>query len=403
MRVLVTSPSRFAITSDGNLWTPNPSQDYKLWSRYLDVYDEVHLLVRAKSHSTAPKEWKIATGPGIKAVPIPFFIGPWEFIKNYINIRKTISKALVNVEAIQLRIPCTIATEVWRLLPSERPYGAEVIADPYDVFAPGSIKHPLRPVFRWLFPQELKQQCSQATAALYVTKQALQRRYPCPNYSADGISDVCLSEANLVSTARPLRQKASSVSLIFVGTMAQLYKAPDVLINAVSVCVQEGLDLKLIMVGDGKHRPELEAQAEMLGLKERIYFRGQLASSDAVRTELDRAELFVLPSYQEGLPRAMIEAMARALPCIGSTVGGIPELLPPEDMVPPGDVVALARKIREVVTDPERMARMSTRNLEIAKEYTDEVLQKQRIKFYRYVREQTQLWLSSKKEKAIVA
>ncbi|MEO1187019.1 MAG: glycosyltransferase, partial [Cyanobacteria bacterium J06636_27] len=97
--------------------------------------------------------------------------------------------------------------------------------------------------------------------------------------------------------------------------------------------------------------------------------------------------------HQEGLPRAMIEAMARGLPCIGSTVGGIPELLPSEDMVTPGDINALAQKIRQVVTNPERMASMSVRNLEKAKNYQDVVLQKRRIAFYSHVREKTQSWL----------
>jgi glycosyltransferase involved in cell wall biosynthesis len=183
-----------------------------------------------------------------------------------------------------------------------------------------------------------------------------------------------------------------------VGTQAQLYKAPDVLIDAVATCVREGLDLKLVLVGDGKHRAELEAQAAALGLRERVCFRGQLTAGDAVRAELDQADLFVLPSHQEGLPRAMIEAMARGLPCIGSTVGGIPELLPLEDMVPPGDVIALAHKICEIVTNPERLARMSARNLEKAKEYRDEVLRERRDMFYHFVREKTEAWLKAQEQ-----
>ena len=88
----------------------------------------------------------------------------------------------------------------------------------------------------------------------------------------------------------------------------------------------------------------------------------------------------------------MIEAMARGLPCIGSTVGGIPELLSENDMVPPGDVIALARKIQEVVQDPQRMVAMSRRNLEKAREYRDEVPQQRRIEFYQYVREVNKRW-----------
>src|SRR5262249_10510127 len=159
---------------------------------------------------------------------------------------------------------------------------------------------------------------------------------------------------------------------------------PHVLIDAVAQCVRGGLDLQLVMVGDGKHRPELEAQAVTLGIGARVRFLGQLTAGGPVRTQLDRADLFVLPSFTEGLPRAMVEAMARALPCLGSTAGGIPELLPPEDMVPPGNRTALAAKIREVVTDPERLARMSARNLALAREYDEKFLRQQRIDFYRY-------------------
>jgi glycosyltransferase involved in cell wall biosynthesis len=93
----------------------------------------------------------------------------------------------------------------------------------------------------------------------------------------------------------------------------------------------------------------------------------------------------------------MIEAMARALPCLGSTVGGISELIPEEDLVPPGDAPALARKIREVITDPVRMARMSARNLAKAGEYSDAELASRRKAFYQHLRARTEAWLERKR------
>ncbi len=81
----------------------------------------------------------------------------------------------------------------------------------------------------------------------------------------------------------------------------------------------------------------------------------------------------------------MIEAMARGLPCIGSSVGGIPELLPSQDMVPAGDIEALAEKIAEVVSAPQRLARMSRRNLARASDYRETVLSGRRKEFYDYV------------------
>jgi glycosyltransferase involved in cell wall biosynthesis len=178
-----------------------------------------------------------------------------------------------------------------------------------------------------------------------------------------------------------------------VGTLAHLYKAPDVLINAVGACVREGLNIELVFVGSGRYQPQLEAQAAALGLRARVQFYGQIVSAHAVRCELDRADLFVLPSRQEGLPRAMIEAMGRGLPCIGSSVGGIPELLPAEDLVSPGDAPALARKIHDVLGDPARMVRMSVRNLEKAREYRHDVLTERRRVFYQQVKSATTAWL----------
>ena len=178
-----------------------------------------------------------------------------------------------------------------------------------------------------------------------------------------------------------------------VGSLEQMYKAPDVVIDAVGRCVESGLDTRLTILGDGRHRTELEARRDALGLRDRVMFAGHLPSGAAVREQLDRADLFVLPSRTEGLPRAIIEAMARGLPCIGSTVGGIPELLPANDLVPPGDAAALATKIGEIARDPDRMARMSARNLERARDYRDDLMQERRVNFYRSLRQDTEKWI----------
>lgn len=401
MRAIVTASAHFAITNDGNLWTPNPSLSYQFWSRYLDVYDEVNLLVRTKPHDSPPPGWNKASGQGIRPLPIPDFRGASGFLKNYVRIKKIAASALANAEAVHLRIPCDIGGVVWRSLASKRPYGVEVVGDPYDVFAPGSYKHPLRPFFRWWSVWDLQHQCVKACAAAYVTKYALQRRYP-PGTEAFSthFSSIDLPSSAFVTAPRSPRPDVELITIISVGTLAQLYKAPDVLIDAVATCVKEGLDLRLIWVGDGMYRKELETRVKAQGLDKRVNFCGHLPNRDAVIKELDRADIFVLPSYQEGLPRAMIEAMARGLPCIGSTVGGIPELLPHEDMVTAGNAMALAKKIRQVVTDKERMTLMSARNLETAKQYKDEVLQKRRIAFYNYTRDCTQLWLKQKHRSA---
>ncbi len=186
-------------------------------------------------------------------------------------------------------------------------------------------------------------------------------------------------------------------TVIFVGSLEHYHKGPDLLIGALATCVSAGLDLVLTVIGDGSRRRDLERLASEMGCGDRVVFAGQIPST-AVAAQLDRADIFILPSRHEGLPRAMIEAMARGLPCIGSDVAGIPELLPPDALVPSGDRDALAARLQQVVGDTAWMTNMSARNLHEARAYRAAVLQQRRLGFYRRVREATEAWLRDRPE-----
>jgi glycosyltransferase involved in cell wall biosynthesis len=395
MRVISVLEHRFKRTPDGKVWTQT-TFPYSFWLRYLEVFDRVAVVARVSQVDSVPADWNQANGENVEFIDVPNYLGPGEYLKKFRQVKQAVRGAVQPDDAIILRLPSNLANDMRKMLDrTKHPYAAEVVADPYDAFAPGSIDHPLRPIFQWKFPRDLRNYCADAFAAAYVTKFALQERYPCPQYS-QGISDVVLPDRCIVANPRPLKPDVGTKVLVFIGTMSQLYKAPDVLIKAVAVCVRQGIDLKLVMLGDGQFRPMLTELAATEQIGERVQFMGQMAAGEAVEAQLDAADVFVLPSYQEGLPRAMVEAMARALPCIGSKVGGVPELLAPEDMVVAGDVDDLARKIADIVTNPKRMAQMSVRNLDKAREYRDEVLAQKRTDFYRYVRTHTEKWLAQK-------
>jgi glycosyltransferase involved in cell wall biosynthesis len=278
-----------------------------------------------------------------------------------------------------------------------QPYGVEVVNDPFAVFAPGAVDYRLRPLFRWRFTRQLRRQCERAGAAAYVTEKALQSRYPCPRFAA-GVSDVEITTGALLDTPRSFScatDQRQGFRLITVASLAQMYTAPDVLIRAVAEGVQAGLNLKLRIAGDGKHRAAMERLSASLRLADRVHFLGQLPAGARVREELDSSDLFLLPSRSEGLPRALVEAMARSLPCIASNVGGIPELLAPEDLVPPGDTASLAGKLIEVLRNPGRMDAMAARNLLRAADFRDDLLAGRRDAFFREVRRVTSRYLEA--------
>jgi glycosyltransferase involved in cell wall biosynthesis len=397
VKALVSSSARLALTSDGRLWTPRGHAAYAFWTRYLDVYDEVRLLARAVPRSRPPEGWWEATGPQVEGAPLADFHTPREFLKNYTRMRRIVVTAVQESQAIHLRAPCLIGGIFWKAVGSKRPHGVEVVGDPYDLFAPGAFPERMRPLYRAWFTRRLRHQCARASAAAYVTEQGLQKRYPpSPGAFVTYFSDVDLGEEAFVSAPRNGPPRDRGVKLIMVGSLEQLYKAPHIVIEAVAHVVHRGLDVRLILVGEGRRRLDLQKQAGDLSIIDRVEFAGQVSAGEGVRRYLDAADLFVLPSFQEGLPKAMIEAMARGLPCIGSAVGGIPELLQPEDLVSPGDAGALAEKILEILSNRDRMKAMSVRNLHKASEYSEESLRKRRINFYRHVKQQTEAWLEGR-------
>ena len=397
MNVVVTTEAHFDRTPDDRVWTSG-SFSYPFWTRYLAAFDSVRVFARVRDVPVPPPGFRLVNGPKVTFAGVPDYRGLKQYMLRLASIVGATAKAVQNTDAIVLRVPGQLGTLIERHLhKTGQPYAVEVVGDPYDVFAPAAVRHPLRSFFRWWSPRNLRQQCAATCAAAYVTRCALQRRYPPgPGAFATHCSDVELPPAAFVNAPR-ISTPNGPGRLIFVGSLAQLYKAPDVLIDAVGNCLREGLNIGLVLVGSGRYQLEVEARARALRFDGAVQFRGELTSPEAVRAELDQADLFVLPSRVEGLPRAMIEAMARALPCLGSTVGGIPELIPEEDLVPPGDAPALARKIREVITDPVRMARMSARNLAKAGEYSDAELASRRKAFYQHLRARTEAWLERKR------
>lgn len=395
MIATVVLEHRFDRTPGGGIWTRSQFP-LAFWSRYLEVFDSVRVVARVRDLA-APEPGSVrADGEGVEFAAITHYIGPSDYARRARAVRGEARAAVDPRSAVILRVGSHLAALIEPTLRRRgQPFGVEVIYDPYDMFARGSMTHPTRPFFRWFFPRQLRRHCAHATAAAYVTEHALQRRYPpAPDAYSTYYSDVELSDDAIVGSP-PSAPVAGPFRLVTVGAFDQLYKAPDVLIDAVAACVQAGSDITLTLVGDGLHRPELEARAAAHGIGERVGFTGNLPSGGAVRAELDSAHLFVLPSRQEGLPRALVEAMARGLPCIGSTVGGIPELLAAENLVPPGDAEALAAKIREVLADPERRARMSASNLATARGYRESELHDRRVAFYRELRRRTEAALGT--------
>jgi glycosyltransferase involved in cell wall biosynthesis len=401
MNLIVVLDHRFYATPEPALWTKTAYGD-GFWQRYLRGFERVTIVARAQSADRPRQGWQRVDNDRVNFAPVPYYLGPWQYLRRLAPIRKAVREALSGESAVILRsgeLANCAAGVLWK---EGRPFGLEVGGDPYDSLAPGCVRSAVRPLARIRATRALKQLCSSAFAVSYVTQHYLQQRYPAQGMQF-AISDVDLPPEEERDGNSPLaveRRSRPVRHVLFVGSLAQMYKGVDVLLAAVAACVA---DFRLSILGDGRHRQELERLANTLGLAGRVRFLGEVPAGRPIRDCLDTADLFVLPSRTEGLPRAMLEAMARALPCIGTAAGGVPELLDPEDLVPAGDAAALADMIERVCGDPVRRVRMAARNLRKAGEYRGDVLTRQRDEFYRHVRNETERWLAVRQQGRFVA
>jgi glycosyltransferase involved in cell wall biosynthesis len=142
--------------------------------------------------------------------------------------------------------------------------------------------------------------------------------------------------------------------LVCVGRLCE-QKGQMLLLEAAAELVRAGLEFELVLAGDGELRGALEAAVARLGLERVVRITGWIAN-ERVRAEILGARALVLPSFAEGLPVVLMEALALGRPVISTYVAGIPELVLPGVsgwLVPAGDRAALAQAMQSALTAPD--------------------------------------------------
>jgi glycosyltransferase involved in cell wall biosynthesis len=387
MDVVVTTESRFYRGTNGQWICANGTYGYDFWRRYSDMFE--HVIVIARCSTQLRPGGVPVEGEGVQLWPLADSRGAWGAIRHWHRWERQLQPLLVPKRSFILRLPGQIGGVLGHMLQRNRvPFGVEAVGDPAAVFSRLCCRHPLRPGMQFFFERMMRRLCHEATATAYVTARHLQRKYPSNERAfTTHFSSVELPTLALASKPRDYLQRPHPLYLINVATMSQLYKGQHDLIDAVSSCVQAGRAVQLALVGDGRCRSQLEARVRRAHLSDRVRFLGQLPAGEPVRRAMDQADVFVLPSLTEGLPRVLIEAQARALPCIATHVGGVPELLAADECVPAGKPTQLAAALLALLDDPHRLTRLSHENLLRAHRFASPILRQRRVLFYGQVRD----------------
>jgi glycosyltransferase involved in cell wall biosynthesis len=157
----------------------------------------------------------------------------------------------------------------------------------------------------------------------------------------------------------PVRHEAGRKRILFVGRIEAIKGLP-ILLDSARRLRREHPELRITLVGDGGDRKWLEQRAEEMGLGDVVEFTGYQSQAQ-VAEHLGRTDVFVLPSFAEGVPVVLMEAMCGAVPVVATQVAGVGELV--EDglsgyIVPPGDAATLTARIDALLRDVELRQRL---------------------------------------------
>lgn len=395
MQLVFFTDGRFFKDSKGRVYNMTGGIPKSLWARYFQYFDKIILVARVLTDSKIEGEplYEVPQ-EHVVVYELPYYLGFSHYLSVALKYRNKIKKAVAlygreNNTVFLARVPSMAgSTAAYYLKRKNIPYGVEVVGDPWDAFSPGCVNHPLRPLLRFRGWLELKKVTKSAAVGLYVTKNALQRRYPLANDAKSfGISDVQISSDLLdITKTRCYFDGGRTLKLISVGNLSLMNKSPDVVLKAVAILKNRSIPIFLTWVGGGQLLEVLKNMAKRLGVSNCVNFIGNQPRSRVVE-ELKKNDIFILVSRQEGLPRAMVEAMATGLACIGSDRGGIPELIDSSFIVPVNEVQSLADKIESLFRHPKSIAQQGFRNFEKAKTFDESALSLRREDFFRALME----------------
>lgn len=388
MNVLVVADGHYYVTKDGCVYADSV-YDYNFYARYLTAFDHVYAAIRAIEVDQIPSGKKMCSGPNVSFVFLPYYRGPIEYIKKYFSIRKVIRAYCKTFDCAIFRIPSATANIFCQYFSrTKKPFAVEVVVDPWENFGPRATGNRIiRSIIRYSWTHLVKNMCAKATGASYVTQEYLQSKYPPramkdPDAFTSSYSSVELPD-HLFADAKKWDNRQQKFHISHVANYFSGYgKGHITLIQAIKILNERSWDVTIHFVGDGPKRKEFEEYAKKLGIADKVLFVGRLTNGDEVRKTIRNTDIFALPTFAEGLPRALLEAMSEGLPCLSSPVCGIPEVLSKEFLYDFDDAKGFASGIERLISNTELMEKVGANNLSTAHKFSSTLLNKRRSEFY---------------------
>lgn len=393
MKLLFVHGTKMKEDKNKDLYTGG-SYNSEAWDRYLSITNKLSVIARKEKERYKAKEaeerFNYFDKNKINFIEIPNSSSLKSFFS--LSERKKISNIIRDEvcknDFIIARLPCVygiLAVKYAKQL--NKPYLIEVVGCAWDSLWNHSFKGKLLAPLRYY---GMKRAVLHAPYVVYVTGEFLQKRYPTKGRE-ESCSNVSLSEFDdkIIESRMDRINIGYESKTIIVGTIGNVdikYKGQQHIIKALGMLKKKGIiNYEYHLVGGG-NQAYLKTVAKRHSVLDNIKFLGSIPHDEVIKW-LDNIDIYMQPSLTEGLPRGLIEAMSRGLPCIGSDVGGIPELLE-EEFIFTNNRNNIDKIINIIKSyDKEVMLQQAKRNYEESKKYNKNIIEKRRRKFFQEFRE----------------
>jgi glycosyltransferase involved in cell wall biosynthesis len=375
-----------AIEADGKFYNPKGLIDYNALCHYRYLIKDTLLIVRCTQNGPVKEGWLRIDGEGVRVAPIPEPHSFWDIVLLLPTIVRKIVHYSRQCDRYMVRLPGPTGTIVGLVLNFiGKPYGVEFVGHASESFIQ-SRSHLLLRRFYGFAGHIVTRFLVRRAYCVGYRSEYLRRLYPNRLRSREWVFSGAQLDEQAIGKPRAAESFISTpFKIIFIGRL-QAEKGLMVLLHAFKLlCEKTDRETELIFVGDGNERGRIEEEATRLGVRGKVRLTGRIPRGPQLFSLFDESHLFVLPSLTEGMPRSLIEAMARGLPSLGSAVGGIPELLQQEYLFEPGNPKAIAEKILPLVANPDKLAAMSAENFEASKNHWKERLDRIKQGFWNQV------------------
>ncbi|MEI9989851.1 MAG: glycosyltransferase [Rhizomicrobium sp.] len=345
MSVLFCHDHRFVIDASGNVCSRG-QYSAQIVARYEQAFGEMR--IAGREQRLVPElsgRLNVLFSDRTRFVSLPNLSSLGALLFGDSHARQRLEKAVADADVVVVRLPSEIgllAAEIARR--QRKPLIVEVVACVWDgLMSHGSV---VARTYAPLAFRRMQMSVAQSEWTVYVTQDFLQSRYPARGKQL-GVSDVQILPHDPNVLRRRLSALSHDTERLTFGMIAAMFhneKRVDIAIRALALASQEADNLRLEIVGSGNTN-DLQALAARLGVGNRVLFRGVLPHGEKLFSWIDDIDVYVQTSFQEGLPRALIEAMSRAAPALASSAGGTNELVSDEWRHDPGDTKHLAAQM----------------------------------------------------------